>query len=72
MARVSYYVDLAASICREVGAYNSDTYTKCMLGTALDPMRSLEEKERIVADYHKKVGSNLPANWQHALDVPPI
>lgn len=54
MARVSYYVDLAASICREVGAYNSDTYTKCMLGTALDPMRSLEEKERTVADYHKK------------------
>lgn len=55
MVRVSYYVDLAASICREVGAYNSDTYAKCMIGTVVDPMRSLEEKKRTVIEYNNKV-----------------
>lgn len=55
MERVSYYIDLAAAICREVGAYNSDTYAKCMIGTVVDPMRTLEEKERVVMDYNRKV-----------------
>jgi hypothetical protein len=63
MPRVSYYVDLASSICREVGAFNSDTYTKCMLGVALDPMRPIDEKERAVAEYHEKVFLSLSLSF---------
>lgn len=53
--RFTYYIHLAATICQRIGAFNSDIYAKCVIGIAIDPYASTEEKARLLDDYTSKV-----------------
>jgi hypothetical protein len=52
--RYGSFVHLASTICRRIGAYNSDIYAKCVIATALDPLCPQEDKTSILADYNRK------------------
>lgn len=52
--RFGYFVHLASTICRRIGAYNSDIYAKCVIATALDPLCPQEDKASLLADYNRK------------------
>jgi hypothetical protein len=56
--RFGYFVNLAVTICRRIGAYNSDIYAKCVIATVLDPLCSSVEKARILAEYSSKARSS--------------
>ncbi len=51
---MSYFVTLAASICRRLEAFNSDAYSKCLIAASLNPQVSIEEKRQLIDEYNSK------------------
>ncbi len=43
---------LAISICRDLGAFNSDVYSKCLIGTVIcDETSPMSVKQRLITEY---------------------